>query len=62
MKVVTNHTIDVYYNAGQVRRARKKRKSLEKNGYDFQQTTAEPGEYCYCDQFIKTKIKVYKKP
>lgn len=61
MKIITNFTIDLYYNEGQILRAKRKRRSIEKMGYDFQQTTDEPGDYAYCDQFIKTKIKVYKK-
>lgn len=61
MRIVTNITIDIYYNQGEIRKSKNKRKRYEKKGYDFQQTTDEPGEHAYCDQLIKTKIKVYKK-
>lgn len=57
MKVVRNITIDIYYKKEEETIAIKKIKSYEKRGYDYSQTTDEPGEYPFCAQLIFTTIK-----
>ena len=45
-------TIDVHYNKDEQKLADKRRKYLEKLGYDFQQTDTGGFERDYCDQYI----------
>lgn len=53
MRILCYTTVDVYYNKTEQKVADKKRKQLERQGYELNLQDEAPEPFDYCDQYIK---------